>query len=661
MKIKENIKQFIKMPLSIGLLALSACGYLDVMPPAQADFDDTMKDEATTLGFLYTAYSGTTNNFWSEGPDVTSATDEFLEPKDWGWASQKMLFGTVSSADDIGYWETMYNYIGYVHYFMEQLEVLNPVGVTEADKQQYRAECWFLEAYYHFRVLQNYGPCPIIETKVSQNILPSDIPGRSHFDYCVDWIVEKLDAAAAVLPQKRETEDLGRADATICKAIKARVLLYAASPLWNGSFIHRNWQNTNYETPGYGKELVSTKYDATKWERALTACREALTAAEAAGYQMFTIETANLKADRDRTPLPFIPGREEDTEENRLFKERVRMLQYMMTAHEGDNNKEIIWGVNNTSENSMDKGVMKAHLPNRIVKLSNGSWGTGGYHGTAPTFTTTKRFYTSNGTLPALDNKFYPENEWLTRYYEGKTSPALTTDKLDTEEVKNDITKFHVGREARYYAWIAFDGCEYTPIINNNSPLWINLKNTNTNGHSPGLRNSSGTGFLNKKFVVPNTVFSASGSITADKYRTQLIRLAELHLNLAECYAALDRTSEALEQLNIIRERAGLPDLTNSDLATMSLTEWVRNERFVELYAEGHRYYDVRRWCIAPDVMQRSAFLGLNGLTVNPSFEEFNQVVQIDQPIQWNNRQYLVPIKNSELYSNPQLIQAPGY
>ena len=247
MKIKENIKQFIKMPLSIGLLALSACGYLDVMPPAQADFDDTMKDEATTLGFLYTAYSGTTNNFWREGPDVTSATDEFLEPKDWGWNSQKMLFGTVSSADDIGDWETMYNYIGYVHYFMEQLEVLNPVGVTEADKQQYRAECWFLEAYYHFRVLQNYGPCPIIETKVSQNILPSDIPGRSHFDYCVDWIVEKLDAAAAVLPQKRETEDLGRADATICKAIKARVLLYAASPLWNGSFIHRNWQNTNYE------------------------------------------------------------------------------------------------------------------------------------------------------------------------------------------------------------------------------------------------------------------------------------------------------------------------------------------------------------------------------------------------------------------------------
>ena len=59
--------------------------------------------------------------------------------------------------------------------------------------------------------------------------------------------------------------------------------------------------------------------------------------------------------------------------------------------------------------------------------------------------------------------------------------------------------------------------------------------------------------------------------------------------------------------------------------------------------------------------MQPSEIKGLNGMTVNPSFEEFNQIVPIDQPIQWNVRQYLVPIKNSELYSDPQLVQAPGY
>ena len=614
MKLKKNIRQYIKIALSAGLLAFPSCNYLDVIPPAQPDFDDTMKDESATLGFLFTAYSGTSlYTFWRErSGDASLATDEYVEPKDWDWNMQKMLYGTVSAADDIGDWENLYNYIGYVHYFLEQLDRLNPAGVTEEEKAQYRAECWFLEAYYHFKVLQNYGPCPIIETKVDQNILPSEIPGRSHFDYCVDWIVGKLDAAAEVLPATQTTENLSRADATICKSLKARVLLYAASPLWNGSFVYPNWRNTNYETPGYGMELVSNKYDPAKWERALTACKEALTAAEAAGYKLFDLEASEAKAAIDKVPLPFIPGKEEDTEENQSFKKRVQMFQYMITAHEGFNNKEIIWAIN-LDANGIDAGVTKSRLPNRLVKKSDGSW-AGGYHGTAPTWAAVNRFYTENGLPPDKDPDFYLQSEWLTRYYEGASSPELSKDQLDSEEIKNDIVKFNVGREPRYYAWIAYDGCEYMPLINNNNPLWMNL-----------------------------------------------IRMAELYLNLAECYAALDRTDEALENLNVIRERAGVRKLTTADLSTMSLMEWVRNERAIELHAEGHRYYDVRRWRIADQVMQPSEFKGLNGMTVNPSFEEFNQIVPIDQPIQWNVRQYLVPIKNSELYSDPQLVQAPGY
>lgn len=668
MKLTKNIRQYIKIALSAGLLAFPSCSYLDVIPPAQPDFDDTMKDEAATLGFLFTAYSGTSRyTFWRESDgDASLATDEYVEPKDWDWNMQKMLYGTVSAADDIGDWENLYNYIGYVHYFLEQLDRLNPAGVTEEEKAQYRAECWFLEAYYHFKVLQNYGPCPIIETKVDQNILPSEIPGRSHFDYCVDWIVGKLDAAAEVLPATQTTENLSRADATICKSLKARVLLYAASPLWNGSFVYPNWRNTNYETPGYGMELVSNKYDPAKWERALTACKEALTAAEAAGYKLFDLEASEAKAAIDKVPLPFIPGKEEDTEENELFKKQVRMLQYMITAHEGFSNKEIIWAINpqygdGNDANDVGCGRSKSRLPNRLVKKSDGSW-AGGYHGTAPTWAAVNRFYTENGLPPAKDPDFYLQSEWLTRYYEGASSPELSKDQLDSEEIKNDIVKFNVGREPRYYAWIAYDGCEYMPLINNNNPLWLNLKNSNTNGYSlSNTRNATGTGFLNKKFIVPNGVYLSSGSTSGDKFRIILIRMAELYLNLAECYAALARTDEALENLNVIRERAGVRKLTTADLSTMSLMEWVRNERAIELHAEGHRYYDVRRWRIADQVMQPSEFKGLNGMTVNPSFEEFNQIVPIDQPIQWNVRQYLVPIKNSELYSDPQLVQAPGY
>ena len=141
-------------------------------------------------------------------------------------------------------------------------------------------------------------------------------------------------------------------------------------------------------------------------------------------------------------------------------------------------------------------------------------------------------------------------------------------------------------------------------IRDSNNPLWLNLKNSNTNGYSlSNTRNATGTGFLNKKFIVPNGVYLSSGSTSGDKFRIILIRMAELYLNLAECYAALDRTDEALENLNVIRERAGVRKLTTADLSTMSLMEWVRNERAIELHAEGHRYYDVRRWRIADQVM----------------------------------------------------------
>lgn len=665
MKMIYETKRLIKALLPVCWLGMSACGYLDVIPPAQADFEDTMKDESTTLGFLFTAYEYVQSYTPFSHGALEQSADELVHPKDWDLNEHKMLFGSVSASDDIGNWENGYNYIGYVHYFLDWIDKLHPVGVTEEDKQMYKAECHFLEAYYHFRILAAYGPCPIVPTKVDPNITKNEIPGRSHFDYCVDFIVSKLDSAAAVLPQKRDQADLGRADATASKCLKARVLLYAASPLWNGSFFNRNWQNRVYETPGYGHELVSSTYDEKKWERALAACKEALAAAQAAGYELWDIEAANAKAERDKVPLPFVPGREEDTEENRLFKERVRMFQYLVTAHEGDNNKEIIWG-QTLKSSSVTSDQIKGRLPNKILKKSDGTWHDGaGWSGWAPTLNALKHFYTENGKIPEKDKDFYPESEWYTRYYLGTSSPELAKNDIDGEDVKNDIIKFNARREARYYAWIAFDGGEYLSLLKNGQPLWLNFKNSNTNGYTPGLRNMAGTGFLSKKFVVPDLRLNPSGTIEAslkDDKRAATIRMAELYLNLAECYAALGDVKNALDNLNIIRRRAGFEkDLTSADLSEMSLTEWIRNERFVELYQEGHRYYDIRRWCIAPEVLAAGVRYGLNEMVVDPSFEEFNKPTLINQPIKWSSRQYLVPIRNSELYTSSNLEQAPGY
>lgn len=68
--------------------------------------------------------------------------------------------------------------------------------------------------------------------------------------------------------------------------------------------------------------------------------------------------------------------------------------------------------------------------------------------------------------------------------------------------------------------------------------------------------------------------------------------MAELYLNLAECYAAQGNTPKALENLNKVHQRAGLPAITEADIteSERTLTDWILNERFVEFYGEGHRF-----------------------------------------------------------------------
>ena len=102
---------------------------------------------------------------------------------------------------------------------------------------------------------------------------------------------------------------MGRMTSTICKAIKAKVLLLAASPLYNGSFPYPDFKNTNWETPGYGQELISHTYDASKWNRAYAAANEAINWAENQGdraiYRGNEYVNANINLDD-----VYIPGGE---------------------------------------------------------------------------------------------------------------------------------------------------------------------------------------------------------------------------------------------------------------------------------------------------------------------------------------------------------------
>ena len=152
---------------------LTSCNYLDVIPPAQADFEDTMKDENTTLAFLYSGYYGVVSSNPIPITSFENSTDETAQPQLYSTYPQQMAWGTLSPSysagwggEDYNIWVPSYNHIGYVHYFLDLIDDMQPIGVTQEDKEEYKAECYFLEAYYHFRVLQAFGPDVRISTIV---------------------------------------------------------------------------------------------------------------------------------------------------------------------------------------------------------------------------------------------------------------------------------------------------------------------------------------------------------------------------------------------------------------------------------------------------------------------------------------------------------------
>lgn len=640
--------------LSVLVSALS-CSYLNVVPPEQPDTNDMMVDEATTLNMLYSCYSYAQENIsmpMFRNADM-GGTDEAVGPQEWESMGSRVQWDAITpssiNGDNMYPWKVWYNGIGYCNLFLKLMKEHDP-AMNPNDKAQYIAEVKFLKAYYHFRLLQMYGPIPVVDSFISSNTLKQDFPGRSHFDYCVDYIANLFDEAAEYLPARHSNQAYyGRATSIMCKALKARLLVLAASPLWNGDFPNPAWKNKSYETPGYGLLLVSQTRDENKWERARTACQEAIEAAENSGHELFNIESSELLRENNSIGLPDIPALGE-SEDDIAFKKTVVMLRYLMATSPQDGNKEIIWGLVPMNGGIDNHTTAMASIPHFVMKNELGQ-NIGGWGGLSPTLFTVSHFFTKDGLLPEDDPGFVSESEYFTSA--GLSNP--------------DITRINVGREPRYYAAIGFDGDQYSTKIAGGSPLYLEMRNNTKTGYDAniwGTRNYSVTGFLNKKWVNPNFYYTGIGwSHSLPKTPLSLIRLGEMYLEMAECEAQCGNDAEALVWLNKIRSRAGVPEWTLSSLSDngKSVLEAVMDERFAECYLEGYRYYDIRRYLLGSDTMSKVNYKGLDAIRKSPGFTTFNTVVSISQPFEWNDRMYLLPVSNDEVYSNPNLVQAPGY
>jgi hypothetical protein len=179
--------------------------------------------------------------------------------------------------------------------------------------------------------------------------------------------------------------------------------------------------------------------------------------------------------------------------------------------------------------------------------------------------------------------------------------------------------------------------------------------------------NSTTGDAVGSTFVVSPTGFNVEKYIDASDVTTPtntginfiLMRYAEVLLIYAEAKIELNQIDESVySAINEVRQR---PDVNMPVIATgktqTELREIVRHERLVELAFEGRRFFDIRRWKIAGDVMPGKVY----GMTYSDTNGDLQTVEVTAWMNYWDDRNYLWPVPQEERDLNPQLEQNTGW
>lgn len=597
-----------------------SCSYLDIVPDDTATLDDAFKNENTAEAFVYSCYGYIPNYMnYRSGNYSWMVSNEFACSYHWGvqyFPNLKLQQGLYSSTDPvIDIWRNTYQGIRQCYTFLNHIDNVVPITLPQDQfdekKRVWKAEVKFLIAFYHYLLLQNYGPVCLVNDEISLTGSGDDFYlKRSPYDTCVEQIATWFDEAIQDLPTTVSSADYGRATKIAAQALKSRMYLFAASPLFNGnSEFYADFKNKD------GEQLISQSYDKEKWKRAMDETKKAIDMAEGAGFALY-----HYKSER---PLSS-------------FDQAVANTRYTMLDRW---NKELLWGYSGTKEPAGNGNYYQTSV------IQNGfrDGATPPFGGIGPTLTAVEMFYSKNG-IPAEQD---PTFDWVNRF---KIADGDSTIQL------------HRNREPRFYACIGFDRGQYEI---NEDTVTLYMKFGEKNGCKDLNTDHLYTGYAVKKGVHPvdkvtNTTFSI------ESYPFPIIRLAELYLNYAEACAeytgSLD--NNALEYINAVRKKAGIPDFQTAfgNLTGDRLVEAIHREQMIEFIFEGHWLYDLKRWKKAEEFFTPDVD-GMRGLySVGTTVEEFYQDYRlIGRPFVFKRKQYLHPINNVDITVNYNLVQNPGW
>lgn len=542
---------------------------LNQAPTGKLSMDDIWKDNDKVSAFLNTCYQNTTAKgvmyyYWERGPACWCDEAWDADDIDVNWVFSSRFYRGDAAADNFPGWTIQdqgHNSYAYTRHFVSIhdcsvfLQNIDKATVNNAsDRSRWKAEAHLLRAYYYSELLRWLGcGLPIEKTPFDYDQNFSKLKQPSYYE-TVKFVVDECDSALQCddLPWRITTSaESGRLPKSLAWAIKSRMMLYAASPLYCGS--------NNY------------------WSEAYTVTKAALDALRAQGYALYNTLT---NSGTFYTKYSYF-GPDSNYP---LAKISAMFNEYFCTAADYSStprDKETIFQSRTASNAGYDVEGIGAQ--------------NGFKSGACPSQELVDCFNTTDGQpVLNLDNPYSDTETHLIPNYNQANTLYNPQDPYKNRDPRFYADIYYNGSR-RYCSW-PFDEVpqsyeNYPGATGFRTRYIMTYVGEPVTGYSPIKRAMTRTGYYIRKYITP----LATDKPDKKEANFKEYRFAEMLLNFAEAAAQVGgHDDEAIAAVDEVRERAGMPDLP-SDLTGQALLNRIYNERRVEFALEEQRYFDVRR------------------------------------------------------------------
>lgn len=408
------------------------------------------------------------------------------------------------------------------------------------DRTWWKGQAYFYRAFFAFDMLSKYGPY-VISTKVEE-VNDELFRGRNTMDECVAQIVKDCDSAIDSLPALWDEDNWGRPNSMAAAALKSRVLLYYASPLYQGDF--KNF--------GLAKGEIG---DRNRWIAAADAAREAIDLNEF--YDLATVTNFSRPYSASGT------------------------YGYEISLKTGTDNVELIWSTIQTTSGS---------IYNEVYNLPAGVDGCYGYNNPTQNFVDMFEYLEGGKAVPFDWNNpthvanMYANNKRDPRFYSSVLYNGYTWGESSSKAYTIDVYDAVEGHNTY--------GVHRDPSLKNSTKTgyyYRKFLSEKVYSYKSGNYTSAKRGRI--LFRMAELVLNYAEALN-EAYGPYEPDPNGGIRPLMEWEEPLET---AADMINLIRRRVNMPAISGS-LTQEQMREVIHHERAIELCFEGHRFYDLRRW-----------------------------------------------------------------